>query len=64
MNPMTDDELTMKFDTSVSMVLRPPEHEELRRRLWNLTAERDLTRIAELFRQFSLDDDVSSKGRS
>jgi 2-methylcitrate dehydratase len=64
MNPMTDDELTMKFDTSVSTVLRPPEHEELRHRLWNLTAERDLTRIAEIFRQFSLDDDVSSKGRS
>jgi hypothetical protein len=44
-------------------VLRPPEHEELRDRLWNLPAEQNLTRIAEIFRQFSPDDAVSSKGR-
>jgi 2-methylcitrate dehydratase len=62
-NPMTDDELTVKFDASVSLVLRPPEHEELRDRLWNLPAEQNLTRIAEIFRQFSPDDAVSSKGR-
>jgi 2-methylcitrate dehydratase len=64
MNPMTDDELTQKFDSSVRMVLPPPEHEELRRRLWNLPAEPDLSRITGIFRQFSTDGAASYEGRN
>jgi 2-methylcitrate dehydratase len=64
MNPMTDDELTQKFDSSVRIVLPPPEHEELRRRLWNLPAEPDLRRITGIFRQFSTDGVASDEGRN
>jgi 2-methylcitrate dehydratase len=63
MNPMTDGELTQKFDGSIRTVLHPPEHSELRHRLWNLPAEPDISRIAELFRQFSPRDGVSDQVR-
>jgi len=63
MNPMTDDELTQKFDGSIKTVLPPPEHAELRDRLWNFPSEPDISRIAELFRQFSPGDGASGQGR-
>ncbi len=52
-NPMTDDELTQKFDGSVAAVLSASAHAELRDRLWNLPNEADLGAITALFRQFT-----------
>jgi 2-methylcitrate dehydratase len=52
-NPMSDDELTQKFDGSVAKVLPAAAHDELRDRLWNLPNERDLRAITALFRAFT-----------
>jgi 2-methylcitrate dehydratase len=52
-NPMTDEELTKKFDGSVARVLPEPAHGELRGRLWNLPEETDLGLVTALLRQFT-----------
>jgi 2-methylcitrate dehydratase len=52
-NPMSDEELTQKFDGSIAKVLPAAAHGELRDRLWNLPDERDLGAITALFRQFT-----------
>jgi 2-methylcitrate dehydratase len=52
-NPMSDEELTQKFDGSMAKVLPAAAHSELRDRLWNLPDEPDLGAITALFRQFT-----------
>jgi 2-methylcitrate dehydratase len=52
-NPMSDEELTHKFDGSMAKVLPAAAHGELRDRLWNLPDEHDLGAITALFRQFT-----------
>jgi 2-methylcitrate dehydratase len=52
-NPMTDEELTQKFDGSVASVLPADAQDELRDRLWNLPNEPDLGAITALFRAFT-----------
>ena len=52
-NPLSDEELTQKFDGSMAKVLPAAAHGELRDRLWNLPDERDLGAITGLFRQFT-----------
>jgi 2-methylcitrate dehydratase len=63
LNPMTDDELTQKFDGSIAMVLTPADHAELRDRLWNLPGEAGVTRITELFRRFSREPAAIDEGQ-
>jgi 2-methylcitrate dehydratase len=63
LNPMTDDELTQKFDGSVAMVLTPADHAELRDRLWNLPGEAGVARITELFRRFSREPAAIDEGQ-
>jgi 2-methylcitrate dehydratase len=52
-NPMTDDELSEKFDGSIKKVLADGGRNELRERLWNLPNEDDLQNITALYRRFS-----------
>jgi 2-methylcitrate dehydratase len=52
-NPLSDDQLTAKFQASVARRLSPQPLDELLGRLWNLPKESDLGRIAALLRAFS-----------
>jgi 2-methylcitrate dehydratase len=53
-NPLSDDEVSEKFDSMVSDVLEPEQHALLRDCLWNLNAAANLNEIAGLFRQFRI----------
>ena len=53
LNPMSDEELTQKFDGSVARVLPEAAHSELHDRLWNLPNEPALSPITALFRDFA-----------
>ena len=53
LNPMSDEELTQKFDGSVARVLPAAAHSELCDRLWNLPDESALGPITALFRDFT-----------
>jgi 2-methylcitrate dehydratase len=57
LNPMTDEELSAKFDGIVSTVLSSDDHIELRERLWNLANEKSLGDIMSLLRRFALSED-------
>jgi 2-methylcitrate dehydratase len=52
-NPMTDDELGGKFDSSIDLVLDTDDHKDLGERLWALDEQPDLNAIAALYRKFS-----------
>jgi 2-methylcitrate dehydratase len=52
-NPMTDDELGGKFNSSIDLVLDTDDHKDLGERLWALDEQPDLDAIAALYRKFS-----------
>jgi hypothetical protein len=50
-NPMTDADLSQKFDHATEAILSPSEHVELRQRLWNLADQGSVDAITALFRR-------------
>jgi 2-methylcitrate dehydratase len=52
-NPMSDEQLSGKFDSAVGKVLDRARHDELRERLWNIPDEKTLEPVAALYREFS-----------